>query len=174
MRMNAMSIVLTVVALMAGVSCASVSVYGQDANGATSADTSGPIAGTWKLDLDKSVNNRNGKEVHPTRPSTRIFAVEGDRYRMSVIDDGGTAPARSYFARFDGKEYPDPHGPGRGEVAIHWELSPYMIVRLVKKNGKPTEWVTYAVSSDGNILTTTSWDPANPEYHNVSVYEREK
>ena len=97
---------------------------------------------------------------------------------MSVFDDGapgGTAAARAYFARFDGKEYPDPHGPGKGEIAIHWRLSPYLIVRLaVKRTEPPTEYATYAVSSDGNVLTTTSWDPATPEYHNVQVYERQK
>jgi hypothetical protein len=142
---------------------------------AQDAASSDPVVGTWKLDLAKSVMNRaGGAPAHPTRPATRIFAVEGDGYRMSVLDDGAGGAARAYFARFDGKEYPDPHGPGKGEIAIHWRLSPYLIVRLVKMNGMPTEYATYAVSADGNVLTTTSWDPATPEYHNVQVYERQK
>jgi hypothetical protein len=44
----------------------------------------------------------------------------------------------------------------------------------VKTNGKPTEWVTYAISSDGSVLTTTMWEPATPEKHMVQVYERHK
>ena len=105
---------------------------------------------------------------------TRIIAVEGDGYRMNASAAGGGAAAGGYFARFDGKEYPDPHGPGTGEVAIHWRLSPYLMVRMVKMNGTPNEYAIYAISSDGNVLTTTSWDPPTPQYHNVQVYERQK
>jgi hypothetical protein len=136
--------------------------------------SSDPIVGAWKLDPDKSVMNRaGGAPVHPTRSVTRIISVEGDGYRMNASSAAGAA-AGGYFARFDGKEYPDPHGPGKGEVAIHWRLNPYLMVRLVKMNGVPTEYATYAISSDGNVLTTTSWEPATPEYHNVQVYERQK
>jgi hypothetical protein len=168
MRKNSSRVAL--VAIVLAVACMAVCAFGQDTA------MTDPVVGTWKLDLDKSVMNRDGgAPIHPKKPATRVFAVEGDGYRMSVFDDGaGAASARAYFARFDGKEYPDPHGPGRGEVAIHWKLSPYLIVRLVKTNGKPTEYATYAVSADGNVLTTTSWDPATPEYHNVQVYERQK
>lgn len=172
MREHSLRTSRAAVALLIALSCLAPQSFARDT---TSSD---PVVGTWKLDLAKSVMNRDGgAPVHPTRPATRVFAVEGDGYRMSVFDDGalgGTAAARVYFARFDGKEYPDPHGPGKGEIAIHWRLSPYLIVRLVKTNGTPTEYATYAVSSDGNVLTTTSWDPATPEYHNVQVYERQK
>ena len=168
MRTHSVRIALAAVVLAMALSGMTPRTFAQDT---TSSD---PVVGTWKLDLDKSVMNRaGGAPVHPTRPATRVFAVEGDGYRMSVSGDGGTA-ARAYFARFDGKEYPDPHGPGKDEVAIHWRLNPYLVVRLVKMNGTPTEYATYAVSSDGNVLTTTSWDPATPEYHNVQVYERQK
>jgi hypothetical protein len=97
-----------------------------------------------------------------------------DPNRMTTFDDAAPTAARSYFFRSDGKEYPDPYGPGRGEIANHWRPSPYVMVRLVKTNGKPTEWVTYAVSSDGNVLTTTEWDPATPEKHMIQVYDRQR
>ncbi len=169
MRTGSFRIALVAVFLAVLLSWSTPRTFGQDAN------SGDPIVGAWKLDLVKSVRNRAGGEpVHPTRQATRIFAVEGDGYRMSAFNDDAAASARAYFARFDGKEYPDPHGPGRGEVAIHWRLSLYLIVRLVKMNGTPTEYATYAVSSDGNVLTTTSWDPATPEYHNIQVYERQK
>jgi hypothetical protein len=169
MRTRSSRSALVAVVLAMALSWTAARTFGQDA---TSSD---PIVGTWKLDPDKSVMNRaGGAPVHPTRSVTRIIAVEGDGYRMNANGNGAGAAAGGYFARFDGKEYPDPHGPGNGEVAIHWRLSPYLMVRLVKMNGMPTEYATYAISSDGNVLTTTSWEPATPEYHNVQVYERQK
>jgi hypothetical protein len=161
--------VLAAAVLALALASSTPKTFGQTAN------SSDPLLGAWKLDPEKSVMNRDGgAPVHPTRSVTRVIAVEGDGYRMNANAAGGAAPTGGYFARFDGKEYPDPHGPGTGEVAIHWRLNPYLMVRLVKTNGMPTEYATYAVSSDGNVLTTTSWEPATPEYHNVQVYERQK
>jgi len=169
MRKRALGIGLIAVALLTAIAFETPRIFGQDA------DSKDPIVGTWKMNLAKSSSiGADGAIVHPTRPATRIVAVEGDGYRMTTFDDANPAAARSYFFRSDGKEYPDPHGPGNGEVAIHWRLSPYLMVRLVKMNGMPTEYATYAISSDGNVLTTTSWEPATPEYHNVQVYERQK
>ena len=169
MRTRSSRIALAAVVLAMALPCVVVRSFGQDAK------SNDPLLGAWKLDPEKSVMNREGgAPVHPTRSVTRVIAVEGDGYRMNANAAGGAAPTGGYFARFDGKEYPDPHGPGTGEVAIHWRLNPYLMVRLVKTNGMPTEYATYAVSSDGNVLTTTSWEPATPEYHNVQVYERQK
>jgi hypothetical protein len=166
-RLSAVAVVGVVLAM--ALSWVTIRACAQEAN------SSDPIVGAWKLDPEKSVMNRAGGDpVHPTRSVTRVIAIEGDGYRMNANAKGDAAPTGGYFARFDGKEYPDPHGPGHGEVAIHWRLSPYLMVRLVKMNGTPTEWATWAVSSDGNVLTTTSWEPATPEYHNVQVYERQK
>jgi hypothetical protein len=169
MRKQALGIGLMAVALLMAISFEAPRMFGQGA------DSKDPFIGTWKLNLAKSSSvGPDGALVRPTRPATRVVAVEGDGYRMATSDDANPAAARSYFFRSDGKEYPDPHGPGKGEMASHWRPSPYMMVRLVKTNGMPTEYATYAVSSDGNVLTTTSWEPATPEYHNVQVYERQK
>lgn len=168
MQRPALRAALAVLALVVAFACACVPTHAQDA---TPTD---PFVGTWKLDLDKSVMNRAGGEpIHPKRQATRVISAEGDGYRIAT-GGNGAGTAGGYFARFDGKEYPDPHGPGKGEVAIHFRLSPNVVVRLVKTNGKPTEWATWAVSSDGDVLTTTSWEPETPEYHNVQVYNREK
>jgi len=169
MRKRALGIGLIAVALLTAIAFETPRIFGQDA------DSKDPIVGTWKMNLAKSSSiGADGAIVHPTRPATRIVAVEGDGYRMTTFDDANPAAARSYFFRSDGKEYPDPHGPGRGEVANHWRPSPYVMVRLVKTSGKPTEWVTYAVSSDGSVLITTMWDPATPAKHQIQVYERQK
>jgi hypothetical protein len=169
MRKQILGIGLVAVALLMAISLETPRILGQDA------DSKDPFVGTWKMNLAKSSSvGADGALIHPTRPATRIVAAEGDGYRMSTFDDANPAAARSYFFRSDGKEYPDPHGPGRGEVANHWRPSPYVMVRLVKTNGKPTEWVIYAVSSDGNELITTEWEPATPEKHMIQFYDRQK
>jgi hypothetical protein len=169
MRKQSLSIGLIALALLTAISFETPRVLGQGA------DSKDPFVGTWKLNLAKSSSvGPDGALVRPTRPATRTVTVEGDGYRMATFDDANPAAARSYFFRSDGKEYPDPHGPGKGEVANHWRPSPYVMVRLVKTNGKPTEWVTYAVSADGNALITTMWEPATPEKHMIQFYERQK
>jgi hypothetical protein len=142
--------------------------FGEDA------DAAEPILGTWKLNLDESMTNRKGVLAHPARPATRVFALENGGLRISVIGGPGTGTERSYFAKFDGKEYPDPRTTGAGETGTHLRLSPYLIVRSVKGGGKPLEWATWAISSDGNILTTIGWAPETPQDQNIQVYERQK
>jgi hypothetical protein len=169
MRKKVLGIGLAAIAMLMAMSFETPRIFGQEAG------SHDPAVGTWKLNLAKSSSvGPDGGVVRPTRPATRIVAVEGDGYRMTTFDDATPNAARSYFFRLDAKEYPDPHGPGKGEMATHWRLSPYVMVRLVKTNGTPTEWVTYAVSSDGSVLITTEWEPATPAKHMVQVYERQK
>jgi len=44
----------------------------------------------------------------------------------------------------------------------------------VVTKGQPTEWVNYAVSTDGNELITTMWAPEAPDKHMIQVYDRTK
>jgi hypothetical protein len=169
MRKQILGVTFAAIAVLMAISIETPRIFAQEAN------SKDPAVGTWKLNLAASSSvGADGAVVRPTRPATRIVAVEGDGYRMTTFDDAAPNAARSYFFRLDAKEYPDPHGPGKGEMATHWRLSPYVMVRLVKTNGTPTEWVTYAVSSDGNVLTTTMWEPATPAKHMIQVYERQK
>ena len=168
MRGWSLRVGLIAVAVAIALSSQALPAFGQDT------DSKDPLVGTWKLNLEKSLVNRQGVQAHPTRPATRVFAVEGDGYRISFFDGAATTPTRSYFAKFDGKEYPDPRQAGRGEFGIHYRLSPSMVVREVKANGKPAEWATWSVSSDGNVLTTIGWDPETPESQNIQVFDRQK
>jgi hypothetical protein len=167
MRRNFLCFGFLAVAIALTLSTHSLPLFGREA---ASKDM---FVGNWKLNLEKSMVNRKGVLAHPTRPATRVYAVEGDGYRISIFDGTATTPTRSYFAKFDGKEYPDPRTAGRGEVGIHFRLSPNVIVREVIADGKPAEWATWTVSSDGNVLTTIGWDPATPEEQNIQVYDRQ-
>lgn len=170
MRKQAIRLGMIAAVLLMVVALKSPQILGQDAA------ASDPMVGTWKLNLDKSVNmpGPDGEAKHPTRAATRVVAVEGDGFRMTNYDDAAPDKARSYFFKPDGKEYPDPHGPNRGEVAYHWRPNPFVMLRLVTTKGKPTEWVNYAVSADGNELITTMWSPEAPDKHQIQVYDRAK
>lgn len=132
--------------------------------------------GTWKINLKKT-------EAANKTPSTRadtftwIYAPERDGIRHTVYTSyPKPAPDRSYFAKLDGKEYPDPHGPSveRPQTVTLWPVNRFTVVREVKTSGKRTERVVWAVSADGKVLVNASIDPDNPDRGvNVMVFDRQ-
>lgn len=166
MRKYAFRSVLVAFVFMTGILVGHFRAFGQASQ---SAD---PIFGTWKMDLARSVHNRDGKPAPYTQQATRILEPEGtDGLRMTVLNGPGGRPA-VYSAKFDGKDYPDPRSPEQGRTLAHWRLAPGLIVRLQKSGGKPIEWVVYTVSTDGTIFTAASWVPDNPQYQELQVYSR--
>jgi hypothetical protein len=142
--------------------------FGQGAN---SAD---PIFGTWRMDVARSVNNRGGDHAAYPTQHMRILAQEGNGLRNTLANSPTSSPVYSYSGIFDGKDHPDPRTPGKDQTLAHWRLAPDLIVRLQKTNGKPSEWVIYTVSSDGNAFTSISWVPTNPELQDLQVFTRAK
>ena len=166
MRKYALGTGLVVLTLMTAVLFVHFGAFGQASNSA------GPIFGTWKMDQAKSFSRRADEKPIFDTQHTRILAQEGDDgVRNTLINSPTSAPAYSYSAKLDGKEYPDPRG--RKDMTLtHWRLAPDLIVRLQKTNGKPSEWVIYTVSSDGKIFTSMSWVPANPDLQDFQVFTR--
>lgn len=138
------------------------------------ANSTDPIFGTWKMDQGKSVNNRGGDHAAYPTQHMRTLTQEGDGLRNSLYNNPTSSPAYSYSAKFDGKDHPDPRTPGKDQTLAHWRLTPDLIVRLQKTNGKPSEWVIYTVSSDGKVFTSVSWVPTNPELQDLQVFTRAK
>jgi hypothetical protein len=131
-----------------------------------------PIFGTWKMDQSKSFSRRADEKPTFDTQHIRILAQEGDDgFRNTLINDPTSSPAYSYSAKLDGKEYSDPRGR-KDQTLTHWRLTPNVIVRLQKKNGKPSEWAVYTVSSDGKVFTSISWLPENPELQDFQVFTR--
>jgi hypothetical protein len=132
--------------------------------------------GTWRINLAKT-------EAANKTPSTRaatftwIYAPEGDGIRHTIYTTyPKPAPDRSYFARLDGKEYGDPHGPSveRPQTVTLWPVNRFTIVREVKTSGQRTERVVWAVSADGKVLVNVSIDPDNPDKGvNVMIFDRQ-
>lgn len=133
-----------------------------------------PIFGRWMMDQARSVNNRRGD--HATFPTqhVRVLASERGGVRNTMANNPTGPPEYSYAAPFDGKDHPDPRFPGRDQTLAHWHLAPDVIVRQQKTDGKTSEWVIYTVSSDGNVFTSISWAPSNPDLQDVQVFTRAK
>jgi len=166
MRKFALHAGVVAVALSLGFSIGHFRAFGQ------ASDSAGPIFGTWKMDQAKSFSHRTDEKPTFETQHTRILAQEGDDgLRNTLINDPTSAPAYSYSAKSDGKEYPDPRGR-KDQALTHWRLAPDLIVRLQKKDGKPSEWVIYTVSTDGKVFTSISWLPANPELQDFQVFTR--
>jgi len=128
--------------------------------------------GRWQI------NNAETAKLNG-RPSTRsdtftwIYAPEKDGIRHTIYESyPAPQPSRSYFARLDGQPYPDPHGPGKGEVVRLWPVNKYTVVREMETYGKRTERVAWAISSDGKKLVNHTMAPDGTDRINVMVFDR--
>jgi hypothetical protein len=121
-----------------------------------------PLLGTWIFNAAKSSFNRGdhpGNSLNPPKQAKWSFEIEKGGIRQKIYErPESAAPLVSSFYRFDGREYPDPHGPGKGEVVLPWLVNRYTQIRHVYTTEKTTEWSVYAVSADGNTLTVTAWN----------------
>jgi len=152
-----------------------------------------PIVGTWIFDASRSYLNRDGKAHGTTEGQSDLQAQFGGRptgppggvgkwviapERDGLIfkyykGDDSKEPVRSFFCTLDGKPCPDPNGPGQGEVGRLWRLHPLMIAREVTgKDGHVTEMVAMALSTDGQVLTVSSWLPQTPNLQNMQVFTK--
>src|SRR5690348_9547161 len=118
MRKYALGTGLVVLTLMTAVLFTHFGAFGQASNSA------GPIFGTWKMNQAKSFSRRADEKPTFDTQHTRILAQEGDDgVRNTLINSPTSAPAYSYSAKLDGKEYPDPRG--RKDMTLtHWRLAP--------------------------------------------------
>jgi hypothetical protein len=157
---------LVVVMLAVALLFAHSRAFGQAAK---SAD---PIFGKWMMDQTRSVNNRNGDHAKFPTQHVRVLAPEGNGVRNTLSNTPTGAPQYSYAAPFDGKDHPDSRFPGRDQTLAHWHLSPDLIVRQQKTDGKTSEWVIYTVSADGKTFTSISWAPSSPDLQDVQVFTR--
>lgn len=154
-----------------------------------------PIIGTWIFDPSRSYFNRDGKAHgtpegqselqaqfggRPTGPlggvGKWVIASERDgltfKYYKGTTADSSDL-VRTFFCTLDGKPYPDPNGPGKGEVGRYWRLHPLMIAREVTgKDGHVTEMVALALSTDGQVLTVSSWLPETPNLQNMQTFTK--
>jgi len=137
-----------------------------------------PVLGTWVIDPDKSSFLRRGQDVSEVRPTVIpnqkwSFEREGNGVRQRHAETPQSDNATiSFFYRFDGADYPDPYGPGRNESVSYWKFGPELIVRRVRTLGVAWEWSIYAFSSDGRMMSVTSWDEKTPYNRDIQVFHK--
>jgi hypothetical protein len=137
-----------------------------------------PVLGTWVIDPEKSSFLRRGQNVPEVRPAVVPyqkwrFEREGNGVWQKHFDTPGSdAAAISFFYRFDGGEYPAPYGPGRNESVAYWKMGSEVIIRRVRTFGVAWEWSIYAFSSDGRIMSVTSWDEKTPYNRDIHVFHK--
>lgn len=167
---NAYRIVPVVAALALSVLAASHSTFAQTTQPVLDGKLFQPIIGEWKLNHEKSATGGSGAR----QDRWVVYSIEGDGLRMSIYDNKypQPLPTRDYFARLDGREYPNPHAPGIGETVALWQTDQYVIYRLVRTNGVPTQRVTYTVSADKKTLVWQSWNPETPWQLGIQAYDR--
>lgn len=137
-----------------------------------------PVLGTWVIDPEKSSFLRRGQDVPEVRPAVIpsqkwSFKREGNGVRQKHFDTPRSDTAAiSFFYRFDGGDYPAPYGPGRNESVAYWKIGPEVIIRRVRTLGVAWEWSIYAFSSDGRIMSVTSWDEETPYNRDIQVFHK--
>jgi hypothetical protein len=142
-----------------------------------------PFFATWVRNEAKSSWNRGD------RPRTTAEPRLNQKWKLEYYEGGvkqshydlvdGTVPRITPFYKFDGKEWPDPHGPGvsngnngPGELLLTTLINPYTQIRHTWVKAKTTEWSFYVVSSDGKTFTVTAWDETKPWALNIQVFDK--
>jgi hypothetical protein len=142
-----------------------------------------PFFATWVRNEAKSSWNRGDRpRTTPGPRGNQKWKLEYDNggVRQSHYDmSDSTSPRITPFYKFDGNEWPDPHGPGvsngnngPGELLLTYLVNPYTQIRHTWVKAKTTEWSFYVVSADGKTFTVTAWDEARPWARNIQVFDR--
>lgn len=165
-----------IVAILA-VALSGVDVYGQSTGKAPDL----AHYGTWTINLAKTAK-ANGQPFTRGDTFTWIYEPEGDGIRHTIFETyPAPQPTRSYFARLDGKPYPDPHGKGRGlegcvgdcqEFVRLQSINRYTVTREVMTKGKWTERVVWSMSADGKTLVNVNINPNDPAMVNLMIFDK--
>ena len=121
-----------------------------------------PIAGTWKLNAEKS-----GAQVPPDYVEIRQYRLRADGYLVGLLFTGNSRGLRylQFTAKSDGKDYPEHSDQIVADMIAAGTLTPrtyaetkideYTTAWIDKVNGKITAQGKKIVSKDGRTLTIT-------------------
>ena len=134
-----------------------------------------PIAGTWKLNPDKS-----GVQVPPDYVEIRQYVLRPDGYLVGLLFSGNAHGLRwlQFTAKSDGKDYPEYSDPIVADMIAAGKTTPrsyaetkiddYTTAWIDKVDGKIVAQGKKIVSKDGKTLTlTVDGRPA------IRVYDRQ-
>ena len=137
--------------------------------GATAlAQSSDPLVGTWKLNVEKSKGAKSG--------STTIEAAgKGVKFTVDLVSTDGTKSHWGFTGNYDGKDNPVTGDSPYGEVVSLTRVDAKTTRITSKHNGKVTATSTIVLSADGKTRTTTTkgTDVKGQPLDVVSFYEKQ-
>jgi hypothetical protein len=150
---------------------------------AQSASELSAFVGTWKINPAKTKMGRNGPTGQNILRSTTFtfkFVPDGQNVRMDVYAEypqpSPTRMARVITGRILPCESTDScltaGGDPKEQTYAWYEIDSHMLARMFWVKGKPYDYSSMCVSTDGKTLTLISWAPETPEYQNVQVFDK--
>jgi hypothetical protein len=140
------------------------------ASGTSQAQSSDPLVGTWKLNVEKSKNMQ-----FKSGTSTIERAGDGVKFTVNLVGADGTAHDWAFTAKYDGKDNPVTGNNPFGDTVALTRVDPQTTRITIKQGGKETASQTITVSTDGKTRTTTlkGIDKKGQKIDSVSFYEKQ-
>ena len=144
-----------------------------------------PFMGTWKINPGKTKMGRNGPDAQNILRSTTFtfkFVPDGKGVRMDVYASyPQPEPTRVARVVTGGKVLPceskdsclTAGGDPKEQTFAWYKIDDHMLARLFWIKGKPYDYSSMCVSTDGKTLTLISWGPDTPQYQNIQVFDKQ-
>ena len=137
-----------------------------------SAQSSNPLMGTWKLNVEKS---KFSPGPAPKSQTVKMEpAGEGVKFTSSGINADGSPSAVEYTANYDGKDVPIKGSPAADSVSLK-KINALTTERTDKKGGKVVQTVRRENAKDGKSFTGTvkGTNAKGEPVNNVMLYEKQ-
>ena len=140
------------------------------ASGTALAQSTDPLIGTWKLNVDKSKDLR-----FKSGTSTIERAGEGVKFTVNLVSSDGTKHEWAFTAKHDGKDNPVTGNSPFGDTVALTRVDPRTTRITVKQGSKEMATQTITVSADGKTRTTATkgTDAKGQKIDSVSYYEKQ-
>ncbi len=134
-----------------------------------------PMAGTWKMNVEKS------KYTNVAMPKNETRTVEAQRTALKISFDGvaadGSKVSYSFTTNLDGKPVPisGTGAPGGADMIATKRVNTNKTTSAYMKAGKDIFTTSTVVSKDGKVTTTTrkGTDASGKAVLAMSVWERQ-
>lgn len=135
----------------------------------TVAQSSNPLVGTWKLNVEKS--------KAPFKSGTSVIeaAGKGIKFTVDLVGTDGSKSHWGFTGNFDGKDVPVTGDSPYGDTVSVTRVNDRTIEIHGKYKGKPTTTHVITVSADGKTRTSTAKgvDKTGKAVDSVSFYEKQ-
>ena len=135
----------------------------------TLAQSTSPLIGTWKLNVEKSKS--------PFKSGTSVIEAvgEGIKFTVDLVGTDGTKSHWGFTANYDGKDVPVTGDSMYGDTVSVTRINERTIEIKGKYKGKPSTNHTITVSADGKTRTSTAkgTDKNGKPVDSISYYEKQ-